>query len=841
MAKLSVGQALLKAKSHGKKGEIEEAQKLYQAVLQAFPKNKRAQQGLAALNKPKQPATTQGPLQETINQLVNLYNQGQLTAVVEQAEALTEQYPKAFIIWNVLGAAHKGLGKTFEASEAFKKVTELNPTYADGFNNLGVTLQDQGKLEQAIEAYNRALSIKSDYADAYNNMGNALKEQSPTDTESPSNEVITQLLNLYNSGQLAATIEQAQALLLQYPDTFVIWNILGAANKGLGDLDKALQAFKKVTELNPNYADGFNNLGTVLKDQGKLSSALNAYKKAVTFNPNSAEGHNNMGSTFQEQGKTKKAIEAYSKALKLKPNYAAAYYNMGITLKNQGKLQEAIEAYKKAITINPDYTSAHNNMGNVLKQQGKLEEAIEAYSKALSLKPDYVKSRSHRLYLQALICDWKAVEEDRPLLSELGISEDLIPPFSVLALEDAPERHRLRSEKYARETFPVKSLKQFERPSQLPKRLRIGYFSADFHNFAGMHLMIGMLERHDRSKFEIYAFSYGPEVHDKMRMRIVNAVDHFIVIQSMPKDVVFEFVEEKKIDIAIHRNGYTKNSRTDLFSSRLAPIQINYLGYPGTLGAEFMDYIIADPIVIPEDMRQHYSEQIMYLPHTYQPNDNTRVISQKVQTKEDMGLPSDGFVFCCFNNNYKISPKEFDIWMRVMAKVEGSVLWVLKSNKWAKQNLKREAEARGINGDRVIFAEKVENPDHLARHRLADLFLDTFNYNAHTTASDALWAGLPLVTKLGEGFAARVAGSLLSAVGLPELITHDEKAYEALILKLATNPKKLAKIKKKLATNRLTQPLFDTEQYTKHLEKGYQQAYQKYFNGDTPDTIMVPK
>jgi len=326
-----------------------------------------------------------------------------------------------------------------------------------------------------------------------------------------------------------------------------------------------------------------------------------------------------------------------------------------------------------------------------------------------------------------------------------------------------------------------------------------------------------------------------------MRNRLINEVDIFHDISQFNDTHIVELVLREKLDVAIDLKGYTKDSKTSLFSSRLAPVQINYLGYPGTLGADFIDYIVADPIVIPEDKRQHYSEQIMYLPHTYQPNDNTRTVSQKVQTREDMGLPSDGFVFCCFNNNYKISPKEFDIWMRLMGKVEGSVLWLLKSNKWTEHNLKREAEARGLSADRVIFAERVENSEHLARHRLADLFLDTFNYNAHTTASDALWAGLPVVTKLGKGFAARVAGSLLSAVGLPELITHDEEAYEALILKLATQPKKLDTIKKKLEVNRLSQPLFNTEQYTKHLENGYQQAYQRYFEGKEPDTIIVPE
>jgi len=319
----------------------------------------------------------------------------------------------------------------------------------------------------------------------------------------------------------------------------------------------------------------------------------------------------------------------------------------------------------------------------------------------------------------------------------------------------------------------------------------------------------------------------------------MNSVDVFHDVRAMIDTQVLELARSERLDIAVDLKGYTEGGRVNLFSYGLAPIQISYLGYPGTLGADFIDYIIADPVVIPEDNRRFYSENIIYLPKTYQPNDNRRVIADKEFTREEMGLPNDGFVFCCFNNNYKISPSEFDVWMRLLGKAEASVLWLLKSNKWSEDNLKREAEARGISGDRLIFAEKLSLAEHLARHRLADLFLDTFNYNAHTTASDALWAGLPVITKLGQGFAARVAGSLLSAVGLRELITENEAEYEALALKLATTPTELAQIKSKLAANRLTEPLFDGEMYTKDLERAYQIAYNRYFNGHQPDTILI--
>jgi len=514
---------------------------------------------------------------------------------------------------------------------------------------------------------------------------------------------------------------------------------------------------------------------------------------------------------------------------------------MGIALADQGKLEEAIDAYNKALAIKPDFEGAYSNMGNALKDQGKLEEAIDAYNKALDIKPDFEGARASRLHYQAHICDWSNIAKDIERLPRLGITKEHVSPFALLSLEDSPERHRIRSQIYAEALFPQRTRSTWTRPLQKPKKLKIGYFSADFHNHATMFLMAQVFATHDSEQFNVHAFSYGPDKHDEMRQKVIADVDQFYDVRNMSDAEIVELALATNLDIAIDLKGFTKDYRLSFFSSRLAPVQISYLGYPGTLGTDFMDYIVADPTLIPADKRQHYSEQIIYLPHTYQPTDNQRKISNKKFTREQMGLPEDGFVFCCFNNNYKISPREFDIWLRLLGKVQGSVLWLLKSNKWAEQNLKRQAKARGVIAERIIFAERMPQAEHLARHRMADLFLDTFNYNAHTTTSDALWAGLPVVTKMGQGFAARVAGSLLNAIGLPELITINEEDYEALILELATNPTKLPKIKKKLVANRLTQPLFNTEMYTKHLENGYQQAYQNYFDGKSPKTIIVPR
>jgi len=684
LAKISIDQALLKAKSYAKKGEKEEATKLYQSVLQAFPKNMRAQQGLAALSKPKTDETSRTPPQDVIDQLLTLYNRGHLSDVVEQAQVLTEQYPEAFFVWNVLGAAAAQTSKYDEAVAAFRRVITLKPEYAEAYNNMGNALKEQGKLDDAIAAYNKALSIKPAYAEAYNNMGIALKEQ--------------------------------------------------------------------------------------------------------------------------------------------------------------GKLDDAIAAYNKALSIKPEYAEAYNNMGNAFRDQGKLDDAIAAYNKALSIKPEYAVARAQCLHQHAHICDWSAIEAERSHVTELGIIGKSVPPFTVLSLEDAPDRHRLRSELYAREKkFLRKPLPAPSKPSQKPERLRVGYFSADFHNHATMYLMAQVFTAHDKSQFETLAYSYGPDKQDEMRKKLVSAVDVFHDVRGMNDIQIVELARADKLDIAIDLKGFTQNTRLAPFAYGLAPVQISYLGYPGTLGADLIDYIVADPVVIPEHKRHHFSEQIIYLPHTYQPTDNKRIISDKLITREDVGLPTYGFVFCCLNNNYKISPREFDIWMRLMQKVEGSVLWLLKSNKWAEQNLKREAEDRGISAERLIFAEKVPQAEHLARQKLADLFLDTFNYNAHTTASDALWAGLPVVTKLGEGFAARVAGSLLAAIGLTELITENEEEYEALALTLATDPKRLGQVKSKLDGNRLTHPLFDSEMYTRHLEAGYHMAYDQYFNEQERSDIVVPK
>ena len=424
-------------------------------------------------------------------------------------------------------------------------------------------------------------------------------------------------------------------------------------------------------------------------------------------------------------------------------------------------------------------------------------------------------------------------------MKALGLEGKAVSPFNVLSLEDAPDRHQLRSEKYAQENFRQNPLPSSRMSPNKPEKLRIGYFSADFREHPVAYVIAKVIETHNRDEFEVFGYSLHGNRQDELRQRLENSFDHFTDVQELSDQDVALQVRQDNIDIAIDLMGYTKHARTGIFAYRAAPIQINYLGFPGTMGSDFMDYIVADRHIIPPENQKYFNEKVLYLPNTYMPTDNGRELSERPMSRSDMGLPEDAFVFCCFNNNYKITSSEFDIWMRLLNKVEGSVLWLRPSNQWAELNIKKEAQKRKVDPERIVFAGKVPMDEHLARHKLADLFMDTFIYNAHSTATEALWAGLPVVTKTGQGFAARVAGSLLKAVGLPELVTESEEAYEALALDLAKHPERLAQIKVKLEANRLTQPLFDTKKYTKHLENGYQKVYQNYLDGKPPQTITV--
>ena len=784
---ISLNQAIKLATNKVQESNPEEARLIYQDILYKFPKNKRAHDGIKNLTgKPaKNSIKVQELPQDQQQSLIDLYNQGQFQQVLKQAEALVYKFPSSASLFNIQGAVLRSLGQLDLSLAAFKKAINIKPDYAEPYKIIGVILREQGKLEEAVEAYRKAIDIKPDYVEVFFNMGNALREQ--------------------------------------------------------GKLDEAIEACNKALAIRPDYAEAYCNIGNTLRVQGKLDEAIKAYIQSVSIKPDCVEAYHNMGVVLKDQGKLDEAIKACKKALLLKPDYAEAYSNLGIALADQGKLEEATKAYKKSLAIKPDYAEAYNNMAIALKDQGKLEEAIEAYDKALEIEPNYETARTAKLHQKAHICDWDGIAGDSAFIPKLGTSEKCVSPFDLLSLEDSPKRHQTRSEIYAKAKYPKNPLPPAVKPSKRPKRIRIGYFSTDFKEHPVAYLIAKVLEKHNRDQFDVFGYSLHGDKQSKMRKRLIESFDCFINVQDMcDRDVALQ-ARKDGIDIAIDLNGYTQNNRAGIFAYRAAPIQINYLGYPGTLGADYMDYIVTDKCLVPSEKQKYFNEREIYLPHTYMPTDDSREFSTRILTRTDMGLPENAFVFCCFNNNYKITESEFSIWMRLLNKVDNSVLWLRQSNQLSNLNLKNEAQKQNVEPSRIIFADRVPMDEHLTRHRLADLFVDTFNFNAHTTATEALWAGLPVVTKMGQGFAARVAGSLLNAVGLPELITQTEQDYEALILTLATNPGMLAKIKQKLEANHLTHPLFDTDLYTKHLEDAYQQAYQNYFHDNPPQSITVRK
>ncbi|MCB2074053.1 MAG: tetratricopeptide repeat protein [Novosphingobium sp.] len=565
-----------------------------------------------------------------------------------------------------------------------------------------------------------------------------------------------------------------------------------------------------------------------LYKQGRTSDVAERAETLVAAHPSSAALWSLLGAANKDLGKLEKAALGFGKVVEIDPGQAQAHYNLGLVLAVMGRFDEAIECYQAAIRLKPDYALAFSNLGCALRDRGRIPEAIESFRQSLRIAPGDQLTRTYKLLQEAYICDWSAFGEFERISEGFGTGERSVDPFTTLAFEDNPERQARRSLVFARENFRQPPLPLPPASQRRPGRIRVGYFSGDFHDHPTLYLMAGLFREHDRSRFEIFAYSYGSVRSGRMRESVANAIEHFVDIADLPDRAAIDLVRGHELDIAIDLKGYTQLSRSRLFARRLAPLQMNYVGYPGTMSADFIDYIVADPVVIPDAERAHYSEEIIRLPNSYQPNDNCQATAQDAGARSDFGLPEHGFVFCCFNQNYKMGPREFDIWMRLLGKVKGSVLWLFRSNQWAEENLRREAQARGVHPDRLVFAEKLPHAEHLARHVHADLFVDTFNYNAHTTASDALWAGLPIVTRAGRQFSARVAASLLTAVGLPELITGSEEEYEALILDLATDRERLAAVRAKLAENRLTQPLFDTVRYTRDFESALETVFRQH-------------
>jgi len=621
------------------------------------------------------------------------------------------------------------------------------------------------------------------------------------------------------------------------PDFFVN---KGNALQELRLLEEAIECYEQAIVLNPNYAEAYINMGAALKDLSRLQEAIKSFDKAILLRPDLAEAHSNRGIAFKGLNDFKSAIASYDKAIAINPNYAEAHYNRGISLQELKQLEAAVESYDRAIAVNPAYAEAYANRGAAYKDLKKIEAAIDSFDKAFEIKPDMEYLIGMRQHARMFVCDWGDFDNQIfELRRRIQLEMQATTCLSAVALPITAKDQLEVSKVWVRNHHPFNPWLGPIPKYAYPQKIRIGYFSADFQNHATAHLMAELFELHDKDKFELIAFSFGPKLHDEMRQRISLAFDQFLDVTTKSDLEVAQLSRKLGIHIAIDLKGLTQDSRLGIFSYRAAPIQVSYLGYPGSLGAEYIDYLIADKTLIPEINQPYYSEKIVYLPYSYQVNDRKKVIANSQFTKNELGLPSEGFVFCCFNSNYKITPEVFNSWVRILNAVEGSILWLFEDNSSASFNLRKEALARGLDPTRLIFAPRMQLPEHLARHKLADLFLDTNPCNAHTTASDALWAGLPVLTWMGESFASRVAGSLLNALGLPELITTGPDNYEKLAIDLATNRQKLKSIKDKLNGSRIKEPLFDTPLFAKYLEAAYTKIFEKYQADLIPNHIYI--
>jgi predicted O-linked N-acetylglucosamine transferase (SPINDLY family) len=593
-----------------------------------------------------------------------------------------------------------------------------------------------------------------------------------------------------------------------------------------GDLNNAKILYLQILEADSLNYNALHMLGVIASQEKNYTLAMELLQEAILIKSDDSRAFYNLGLAAYELGKFNLAEEYYLKSLALKNHSADLYSNLASTYKRLSNLEAAIKYFQKAIAIDGNRKLDLAKLGYCYSESNDLKSSIKAFRSALRIDPKLPWVAGHSFYSQMKICDWTHYQNDVKLISESIVnSVQVAPNFIVLSIKDCLSLQLKASQVCFGTPNGDLSLGPLTRHPDKTK-IRLGYFSADFYNHATCVLMAELFEKHDKSKFELYAFSFGPDIKDPMRARVEAAFDQFIDVTTMSDKEIAMFSRMLQIDIAIDLKGATKDHRFGIFSHRAAPIQVSYLGYPGTMGAEYIDYLIADKTLIPTESQKFYTEKIAYMPHSYQVNDRSRVISERVFTKQEVGLPEEGFVFACFNNNYKITPDVFDVWMRILKSVEGSVLWLYQENETAAINLRKEAQKRGLAPERLVFAPKMELSEHLARHKFADLFIDTLPCNAHTTASDALWAGLPVLTCMGEGFASRVAASLLNAIEMPELITSSLQEYEALAISLGNDPQRVQVLKQKLEQNKLTTPLFDSSLFAENIENLYEQMRQ---------------
>ena len=730
-------------------------------------------------------------------------------------------YERALAIQPEHVAAHYNRGVSLqllrrygEALESYDRTLALEPGHAAAWNGRGEILRALGRLEEALASYARALASEPGHAEAHNNRGIALQE-------------------LGRFEEALASYERALVLL---PDSAEALNNRGAALHALERFEEALTSYRRALASRPDYAQALNNLGVTLHELERHDDALASFDRAIALLPDLVDAHDNRGVTLRALRRLEDASASHRRALEIEPRHVKAQVNQGAVLCDLGRHREALACYERALALEP-LAKTYRNEAAALDELGQLEDAVASFDRALALDPDASFLPGELRHARMQICDWTGLDADRMRLAA-GVEQGhaVVGPFAALSLLDRPELQRKAAEIWARKECTLRSPDPQPGPYARHEKIRVGYFSADFRAHALTALTAELFETHDRSSFELTAFSLGPDIRDATRARLEPAFDRFLPLAGASDRDVAMLARRLEIDIAVDLGGFTRGARPRILALRAAPIQVSYLGFLGTMGAGFNDYLIADPVIVPPESRRYYAEQIAYLP-SYQPSDSRRVIAPKACSRAELGLPPSGFVFCCFNAHYKINPETLASWARILATVPGSVLFLLGGNAAAEQNLRRSAAQHGVESERLVFGRRLPFAEYLARYRAADLFLDTLPYNAGATASDALWAGLPVLTCRGETFASRMGASLLAAAGLPELVAANRADYEALAIGLAGDAPGMAAIRRRLAAARRTAPLFDTPAFTRNLETLYRRMYERCRSGLPPQHL----
>jgi protein O-GlcNAc transferase len=800
---VSAGEIFQRAVSAMQRGELDAAEHLLRQTIAAQPEH------IPALNVLSSIAASRGRHQEA---------QRHLHSALAAYDKALQRSPRLAEAWLGRGQLLSQIGRHPEALDSFERAIACNPQLGHAHLLRAKLLADNGRFDEALAGIDRLLGLQPNSAHVWVGRGNILFE-----------------LRRYQEALEA--YDRACALGPSLPEA---WLGRGNALNELGQYDGSLAAYDRALALNSQLVGAVLGRGNVLNALRRYDDALLAYDKALALVPNLAEAWLNRGNVFNNLNRHDDALAAFDRALTLRPDLAEAWLGRGNVFIFLRRYPDALVSYDKALAIRPNLLEAQLGRGNVFTLTKRHREAANAYAEVLKIEAGHPFTKGLFLHQKMLHCDWSgfdsAVDE---IEKDVAAGKLSVEPFILQSVSNSPEMLQRCTELYCEARYPANAKAGIRRSGIDHKKIRVGYFSGEFREQATSYLIVGALEQHDTFRFEIYGFDNGWDDGSEVRRRINAAVQGMIEIRHLGDSSALAMVEEKQIDIMVNLNGYFGEQRMQLFAHRMAPIQVNYLGFPGTLGANYIDYIIADRFVIPETDKPFYNEKVVYLPNCYQANDSKRKVAAGAPNRLKCGLPARGFVFCCFNNCYKILPDMFDRWMRILSQVDGSVLWLLGTNQETTSNLCREAATRNIDPRRLVFAKHVPPADHLARHALADLFLDTLPCNAHTTASDTLWAGLPLLTCMGGAFSGRVAASLLNAIGLPGLVTTTLADYERTAVELASSPEKLALVKAKLASNRSTAPLFDTKLFTKHLETAYQVMVDRCRAGLEPDHIDI--